>query len=98
MYEHCLNTFKTIAQCASLKEEQILRHSVRQTHTHTHTRGLFETHKKVFLLAVNVGGADGVVGSVFLSDRFLALKEEKRRHVEADRDMNLGLKASGGEF
>jgi len=84
--------------CLAKGRTNIEAFSATHTHTHTHTRGLFETHKKVFLLAVNVGGADGVVGSVFLSDRFLALKEEKRRHVEADRDMKLGLKASGGEF
>lgn len=31
-------------------------------------RNLFNTHKKVFLLAINVGGIDRIVGFVFLFD------------------------------
>ena len=36
--------------------------------------GVSDTHQKVFLLTVNICCADGVVGSVFLSNGLLALR------------------------
>lgn len=32
------------------------------------------THQKIFLLAIHVGGADGVMGPVLLTNVFLALR------------------------
>lgn len=48
------------------------------------------THKKVFLLAVNISCADGIVGFVFLFNCFLALREEETNvwTVKAEYDMN----------
>lgn len=51
-------------------------------------RGPFDTHKKVFLLAVNIAGIDRVVGFVLLFNQFLVLW----RKTKADmNDINMNL-------
>lgn len=47
--------------------------------------GIFDTHKKVLLLTINIGCADGIVGSVFLSNHFLALRRNKGKRVTLNR-------------
>lgn len=54
------------------------------SHCRNGTGGFICTYEEVFLLAVHVGCADGVVGFVFFFGRFLALgrKDASREQIE----------------
>lgn len=58
-------------------------------------RGTFDTHKKVFLLAINIGCAYSIVGFVFLLYHFLVLWRKRKHHVKADHDTKLTVSHTG---